>query len=82
MTQLDQVTQTNAASSQEMASASEQLNGQANSLNQMMSFFKVAQGDDMFSAPAPLAAPQAQTVTQVSQTPSSAGLDLRDFDRY
>ena len=80
MTQLDQVTQTNAASSQEMASASEQLNGQANSLNQMMSFFKVAQGD-MFNTPAPLAAPQAQAVAQVAQA-SSGGLDLREFDRY
>ena len=80
MTQLDQVTQTNAASSQEMASASEQLNGQANSLNQMMSFFKVAQGD-MFNTPAPLAAPQTQAVSQVAQA-SSGGLDLREFDRY
>jgi len=80
MTQLDQVTQTNAASSQEMASASEELNGQANSLNQMMSFFKAAQGD-MFSTPAPLAAPQTQAVTQTAQA-SSGGLDLRDFDRY
>ena len=81
MTQLDQVTQTNAASSQEMASASEELNGQANSLNQMMSFFKVAQAD-MFSTPAPLAVPQAQQMTQAPQQASSGGLDLRDFDRY
>ncbi len=81
MTQLDQVTQTNAASSQEMASASEELNGQANSLNQMMSFFKVAQGD-MFSSTAPLAAPQARPSTQQAPEASSGGLDLRQFDRY
>ncbi len=80
MTQLDQVTQTNAASSQEMASASEELNGQANSLNQMMSFFKVAEGD-MFSTPAPLAAPQARQTAQTPET-SNGGLDLRQFDRY
>jgi len=77
MTQLDQVTQTNAASSQEMASSSEELSGQAASLNQMMSFFTVKDGD-MFSAPAvtsqqrPAPAPAA----------SSGGLDLREFDRY
>ena len=83
MTQLDQVTQTNAASSQEMASASEELNGQANSLAQMMSFFTVAQGD-MFSAPA--AVPDVPATSAPASTPASAqtsgGLDLRDFDRY
>ena len=82
MTQLDQVTQTNAASSQEMASASEELNGQANSLKQMMSFFKVAK-NDMFSTPAPLVAPQAQqqSMQQAPQS-SNSDLDLRLFDRY
>ncbi len=79
MTQLDQVTQTNAASSQEMASASEELNEQASSLSQMMSFFKVAPAD-MFSAPAPASAP-ARVVKQ-TQSSSSEGFDLRDFDRY
>jgi len=78
MTQLDQVTQTNSAASQEVASASEQLNGQANNLAKLMSFFKVAQSD-MFTAPVPLATPP--TMTQSSQA-SSSGLDLREFDRY
>jgi len=80
MTQLDQVTQTNAASSQEMASASEQLNGQANSLRQMMSFFKVAGGDTL-NTPASLAAPQTPGITQALATTDS-NLDLREFDRY
>ncbi len=85
MTQLDQLTQTNAASSQEMASASEQLNAQTDSLSQMMSFFKIAkeENNDMF-----------RTVPQKNSTPihasshknvkSSEGseLNLRDFDRY
>jgi len=81
MTQLDQVTQTNAASSQEVASASEELNGQANSLTQMMSFFKVNAGDDFqnnFVAPAP----QQNMAPTPAAEPSSGGLDLRDFDRY
>ncbi len=83
MTELDQVTQTNAASSQEMASASEQLNGQANALNQMMSFFKLAQTEesDMFGTPTPLAAPRVKAAPQQTQS-SGAGLDLREFDRF
>jgi len=82
MTQLDQVTQTNAASSQEMASASEQLSGQANSLNQMMSFFTVAQVD-MFTSPTPMAqATQPSAMPQNKAQSSAGGLDLRDFDRY
>ncbi|MCF6173432.1 MAG: methyl-accepting chemotaxis protein [Campylobacteraceae bacterium] len=79
MTQLDQVTQTNAASSQEVASASEELNGQANSLAQMMSFFKINHGD-MLSAPT--AASLAQKMPVSSKAQNATGLDLRDFDRY
>jgi methyl-accepting chemotaxis protein len=83
MTQLDQVTQTNAASSQEVASASEELNGQANNLAQLMNFFKVAQ-TDMFSTPAPVAQMPAarQTTAAPQQQASNGALDLRDFDRY
>jgi len=81
MTQLDQVTQTNAASSQEVASASEELNGQANSLAQMMSFFKVNQGDS-FNDAANTLAPVQHTQTSSNKPTTSAGLDLRDFDRY
>jgi len=81
MTQLDQVTQTNAASSQEVASASEELNGQANNLSQLMSFFKVNASDQGFGAPmqqpAQMAAPAQNTVSA-----STGGLDLRNFDRY
>jgi len=81
MTQLDQVTQTNAASSQEVASASEELNGQANSLAQMMSFFKVNQGDS-FNDSANTLAPVQHAQTPSNKPTTSAGLDLRDFDRY
>ncbi|WP_456485309.1 methyl-accepting chemotaxis protein [Hydrogenimonas sp.] len=81
MAQLDQVTQTNAASSQEVASASEELNGQANSLAQMMSFFKANQGDT-FNDSANTSAPVQHTQTPLSKPTTSAGLDLRDFDRY
>ncbi|MDF1874210.1 hypothetical protein JHD48_00520 [Sulfurimonas sp. SAG-AH-194-I05] len=80
MTQLDRVTQTNAASSQEMAASSEQLRSQASMLNKMMNFFKVAQGD-MFSTPVPLGKTQVSTTDGTPQI-SSTSLDLRDFDRY
>lgn len=86
MTQLDQVTQTNAASSQEMAAASEELSAQANNLTQMMKFFKIS---DMrsggFGGSQNTLAPR-----RGSQSPASGkeghsgnnGLDLRNFDRY
>ncbi len=80
MSQLDQVTQTNATSAQEMASASEELSGQAGSLAEMMSFFTVNEGD-MFSKPVPLV--HSTNNIQAPQTTSSSNsLDLRDFDRY
>ncbi len=44
MTQVDQVTQRNAAAAEELASTSEELAGQAESLQQLLSFFRVDQG--------------------------------------
>ena len=41
MTQLNQITQQNAASSEELAATSEEMSGQAEQLQQAMSFFKV-----------------------------------------
>ncbi|MEA2099770.1 MAG: methyl-accepting chemotaxis protein [Campylobacterota bacterium] len=85
MTQLDQLTQTNASSSQEMASASEELNAQTDSLSQMMSFFKIAptQEQDMFGIATQNRA-QAPQVAAPIATPAPQGgdLNLRDFDRY
>jgi methyl-accepting chemotaxis protein len=76
MTQLDHLTQTNATSSQEMASASEQLNAQTNNLSRLMSFFKIAPAEnDIFTQP--VAKMPVQSVAKNSQE-----LDLRDFDRY
>ncbi len=80
MNQLDQVTQSNAASAQEMASASEQLSGQASNLAQMMSFFTVDE-HEISSQPLPLAnSDRSKQKPQV--THSKDNLDLRDFDRY
>jgi methyl-accepting chemotaxis protein len=81
MTQLDQVTQTNAASSQEMASAAVELNEQANNLIQMMQFFKVSNNNsgggmqnNALARPASRPAP--------SMGGNKGSLDLRNFDRY
>ena len=81
MNQLDQVTQTNATSAQEMASASEELSAQANSLAEMMSFFRVNE-NDIFSKPAPLAHKAGSKQIAQTSAPSAGSLDLRDFDRY
>ncbi|MDY0117791.1 MAG: methyl-accepting chemotaxis protein [Sulfurimonadaceae bacterium] len=84
MTQLDQVTQANAAASQEMAGASEELSGQTNSLAQMMTFFKTGQDDNGFNVPQ-MAQGNALRQQKSKTLPSSAKnprLDLRDFDRY
>jgi methyl-accepting chemotaxis protein len=45
MAQLNQITQQNASSSEELAATSEEMNGQAQALQQLIGFFKVAGGD-------------------------------------
>jgi methyl-accepting chemotaxis protein len=83
MTQLDQLTQTNAASSQEMASASEQLNAQTDSLSQMMSFFKISKEENDMFALAPQGAPvRSQSYHSNNGHSEGSELNLRDFDRY
>lgn len=46
LTQIDKVTQTNTASAEESASASEELSGQANQLRELIDRFKLARVDD------------------------------------
>ncbi|MCL2519458.1 MAG: methyl-accepting chemotaxis protein [Spirochaetaceae bacterium] len=54
MTQLDSVTQSNAASSEELASSTENLKGQAKKLEKMMAFFKVPQQEAKLEYKKPL----------------------------
>ena len=75
MVQLDQVTQTNASSAQEVASASEELNAQANSLAQTMSFFKVKDKEDS-SLFTPAWKESKSSESDIEE------LDLRNFERY
>jgi methyl-accepting chemotaxis protein len=44
MTQLNQITQQNASSSEELAATAEEMSGQAGQLQELMSFFKVGEG--------------------------------------
>ncbi|ADR33633.1 methyl-accepting chemotaxis sensory transducer [Sulfuricurvum kujiense DSM 16994] len=80
MTQLDQVTQTNAASSQEMASAAVELNEQANSLIRMMQFFKISNTGNATSNNPLARVSSASRPSAIAGNQS--GLDLRNFDRY
>ena len=54
VTQLDQVIQMNASSSEEMASVSEELSGQAGALKQMISYFQIKERDAQVKLHAPL----------------------------
>jgi len=80
MNELDRVTQTNSASSQELASASEELDGQATTLAELIGFFKIEEsGEQHFSERlnTPSRAPARRAPATASSTP-----DLGDFDRY
>ena len=44
MVQVDQVTQRNASAAEELASTAEELSAQAEALQQLVSFFRVAEG--------------------------------------
>ena len=76
MAEVDQVTQTNAASSQEIAEASEKLNEQTSSLVHMMQFFQTdAKSEHEVSSEL------AEKRVRTEQT-NQKSLDLRDFSRY
>lgn len=85
MNQLDQVTQSNASSSQELASAAEELNGQANNLGSMISFFKLQENLSSVRESAPRQMPTSRphiTPTSRKEEVGHHSFDLREFDRY
>ena len=80
MNELDRVTQTNSASSQELASASEELDGQATTLAELIGFFRVEEGAPQHFSER-LSAPERQPRRPAMATASSTP-DLGEFDRY
>ncbi len=65
MTQLNQITQQNAASSEELAATSEEMSGQAEQLQQAMSFFKVDSVDHLVNS-----SPSVRTAAAVKPIPN------------
>jgi len=66
VTQMDEVTQQNAALVEEAAAASESMDEQARGLHKLMEFFKVDAGGAAQAAQAPAAAPAAAPVTRMA----------------
>jgi len=83
MNELDKVTQINASSSQELLSASEQLNTQASQQSKQMSFFilsdsTAAQEIHSLSIPKKITAQKPQKRLSIDEE----DIDLRDFDLF
>jgi methyl-accepting chemotaxis protein len=93
MSQLDQVTQRNAAAAEELSSTAEEMNSQAGTLHDAISFFTVAESDDAPPAPVPVrhfkqvqtahapAAARAHVSRESLQPPLPVG-DAADYKRF
>ncbi len=85
MGQLDKSTQQNASASEELAATAEELNGQANELQQTVAFFRLDKSDELQFSPAPThtaaahPAENQNTDPQFSAAPIS---DRKDFERF
>ncbi|MCX6051897.1 MAG: methyl-accepting chemotaxis protein [Campylobacterales bacterium] len=85
MNQLDQVTQENASSSQQLATIAEELNGQASSLTDMMKFFKLnihSINPSVKEKSSLKMGRTSQDYTLGNKSESEDTLDLRDFERF
>lgn len=90
MNDLNEVTQANAASSQELASASEELDGQSNTLASLMEFYTIEESNEESERPAVFnKQDECMTHTHIAK-PSESNeqkkvddeIDLNHFDRY
>ncbi|MEA3315319.1 MAG: hypothetical protein U9Q30_05635, partial [Campylobacterota bacterium] len=82
MNQLDQVTQSNATGSQELATTSEQLDGQIASLATIMEFFKFENDTTEKENIQEELSTKNKFYIESSESTISDNLNLRDFDRY
>jgi len=79
MADLDQLTQTNATSSKELANSSEKLSSQAENLADMMRFFKSNNSSNINNQNIKLVPNRYKTSSKQNNDDE---LDLRNFDRY
>jgi len=77
MSQLNQITQQNASASEELAATAEEMSGQADNLQQLMSFFNVGNGGRSPARPAVATASKAK-----SPKKSVVHLDESGFSRF
>jgi methyl-accepting chemotaxis protein len=91
MGQLNQITQQNASASEELAATAEEMSGQANNLQQLMSFFNVGNGQAVGRAPAArqvnastgaASAAGARTMAQPRKSLGHNGVDESSFARF
>ena len=83
MNQLDQVTQENAGSSQQLATIAEELNGQASSLTDMMKFFKLNhEGINPSNKDNSIKQNSSSDYTIGEKTQDEDSFDLRNFERF
>jgi methyl-accepting chemotaxis protein len=97
MSQVDQVTQRNASAAEELASTAEELTAQAASLQQLMAFFRVAEGEEAGWARRPAAPAPRPAASRPEALPAAAARaahggngavlaaavpDDRDFTRF
>ncbi|MEW6612561.1 MAG: methyl-accepting chemotaxis protein [Pseudomonadota bacterium] len=80
MAQQSQITQQNASASEELAATAEEMSGQAEQLQQVMSFFRMADAGrgGRVSPVKPVAAPRVARAA----APLPAAADERDFERF
>ncbi len=85
MNQMNEITQQNASSSEELAATAEEMTGQAEQLQSLMSFFKIAE-DKAFAPLVPKMPPKAETAKPAVQLKGKksahAEYDLSKFERF
>ncbi len=85
MGQLNKATQQNASASEELAATAEEMGGQAAQLQELMSFFRLAEARGGIStgrSARPKAAPRATAPAQRAASFKPAAADEQDFERF
>ena len=83
MSQLNQITQQNASSSEELAATAEEMSGQAEQLQQLMEFFRLAENEtrDLPVRPAPAVSRKARPAPAMRLAEAHA-MSPHDFEKF